>query len=71
MVKRLKEDRTLVFWKRGNFIFNNNIKDQLDVVSKHLGPEVQQESLQKPKEELQKGLTLIAARQKRIKIAEV
>ena len=39
VVKRLKEDRTLVFRKKGNkhqFIFNNNVKDQLDAVGKHL-----------------------------------
>jgi len=69
VVKPLKEDRTFVFRKKGNdhqFIFNDNIKDQLDMVGKHLehlGPlsEAQQESLQKAKEELQKGLSLIAA----------
>ena len=78
VVKRLKEDRTFVFRKKGNdhqFIFNDNIKDQLDMVGKHLehlGPlsEAQQESLQKAKKELQKGLLLIAAWQKRIKIAD-
>jgi len=38
-VKCLKEDRTLVFWKKSNehqFIFNDNIKNQLDAVRKHL-----------------------------------
>ena len=71
-MKHLKEDRTLVFRKKGNkrqLIFNDNVKDQLDAVGKHLEcfeplSEAQQESLQKVKEELQKGLLLIAARQK-------
>ena len=39
VVKRLKEDRTLVFKKKGNekqFLFNENVKDQIDSVEKHL-----------------------------------
>ena len=39
VVKRLKEDRILVFRKKGNerqFIFNDNVEDQLDAVGKHL-----------------------------------
>ena len=78
VVKRLKEDRTLVFWKKGNerqFIFNNNVKDQLDAVGRQLdqlepSSTAHKESLEKAKEELQKGLILIAGRQKRIKIAD-
>ena len=51
------------------------MKDQLDAVGKQLdqlepSSEAQKESLQKAKEELLKGLVLIAARQKRIKIAD-
>ena len=39
VVKRLKEDRTLVFKKNGNerqFLFNDNVKDQVDAAGKHL-----------------------------------
>lgn len=38
VVKRLKEDRTLVFRKKGNErqLFNEDVKDQLDAVGKHL-----------------------------------
>ena len=78
VIKRLKEDRTLVFRKKGNerqFLFNDDVKDQLDAVGKHLDQleppsEAQRESLQKAKEELSKGLVLIAGRKKRIKIAD-
>ena len=59
MVKRLKEDRTLVF-KKGNekqFILNDNIKDQVDATEKHLdlvelNNDTQKEALQKAKSEL-------------------
>ena len=78
VVKRLKEDRTLVFRKKGNekqFIFNDNVKDQLDAAGKHLDLVVptisgQQEALDRAKQELQKGLELLAGRQKRIKMAD-
>ena len=78
VVKRLKEDRTLVFQKKGNecqFIFNDNVKDQLDAVGRQLdqlepSSTAQKESLEKAKEELTKGLILIASRQKRIKITD-
>ena len=59
MVKRLKEDRTLVF-KKGNekqFILNDNIKDQVGATEKHLdlvelNNDTQKEALQKAKSEL-------------------
>jgi len=78
VVKRLNEDRTLVFKKKGNerqFLFNDNVKDQIDATRKHfdlLEPalEVQRETLQKAREELDKGLSLLAGRQKRIKLAD-
>ena len=78
VVKRLEEDRTLVFRKNGNeckFIFNDNVKDQLDAVGRQLdqfepSSMVQKELLEKAEEELTKGVMLIAARQKRIKIAD-
>ena len=46
-------------------MFNDNVKDQLDATGKYLeqlepSSKGQQESLQKAKDELQKGLTLIA-----------
>ena len=78
VVKRLKEDRTLVFKKKGNerqFRFNDNVKDQIDAAGKHLdllkpSTEAQRETLQKARDELDKGLTLLAGRQKRIKLAD-
>ena len=56
----MKEDRTLVFRKKGNerqFLFNDDVKDQLDAVGKHLDQleppsEAQRESLQKAKEKV-------------------
>ena len=77
-VKRLKEDRTLVFRKKGNkkqFLFNDNMKDQIKAAGKQLDllePPVpgQKKSLEKAKKELQKGLVLLAGRQKRIKMAD-
>ena len=56
-------------------MFNDNVKDQLDATGKYLeqlepSSKGQQESLQKAKDELQKGLTLIAVWQERIKIAD-
>ena len=39
VVKKLKEDQTFTFKKKGNerqFIFNDNVKDQLLATSKHL-----------------------------------
>ena len=78
VVKRLKEDRTLVFREKGNekqFLFNDNVKDQIDSAEKHLdllepSSEAQKEALQKAKDELGKGLMLLAGRQKRIKLAD-
>ena len=78
MVKRLKEDRTLIFKKKGNekqFLLNDNIKDQIEAAEKQLDllettTKTQGEVLQRAKEELQKGLTLLADRQKRIKLAD-
>ena len=72
VVKRLKEDRTLIFKKKGNekqFLFNDNIKDQIEAAEKQLDllettTKTQGEVLQRAKEELQKGLTLLADRQK-------
>ena len=57
VVKRLKEDRTLVFKKKGNerqFLFNDNVKDQIDMADKQLelveSPnKAQREALQKAK----------------------
>ena len=62
VVKRLKEDRTLVFKKKGNerqFLFNDNVKDQIDATEKHLdllepATEAQRETLQKARDELDK-----------------
>lgn len=49
------------------FLFNDNVKDQLDIINKQLeyielsmSATAQWESLQKAKEKMQKGLTLIA-----------
>ena len=71
------KDRTLVFKKKGNkkqFLFNDNVKDQIDAAEKHLDlleppSESQQVALQRVKDKLEKGLTLLAAGQKRIKLA--
>ena len=76
--KKLKEDQTFVFRKKGNerqYIFNNNVKDQLVSIVKHLEhielPHgVQRDALEKAKEELQQGLELIAAQQERIKVTD-
>ena len=78
VVKRLKEDRMLVFKKEANkrqFLFNNNVKDQIDTADKQLElveppNEVQREALQKAKVKLQKGRNLLAACQKRIKLTD-
>ena len=78
VVKCLKEDRTLVFRKKGNekqFLFDDNVKDQIKVAGEQLDllePAVlgQKESLERAKEELQKGLVLLAGRQKRIKMTD-
>ena len=40
VVKRLREDQTFTFKKKGNekqFIFNDNVKDQFITTAKHLG----------------------------------
>ena len=67
-----------VFRKRGNkkqYIFNDNVKDQIVATAKQLelmnlpeGP--QREAIDKAKEELKQGLDMIAARQKRVKVAD-
>ena len=39
VVKRLREDQTFIFKKKGNekqFIFNDNVKDQFVATAKHL-----------------------------------
>ena len=72
VVKRLKEDQTFAFRKKGNerqFIFNDNVKDQLLATGKHLDKveptsDVGQESLEKAKKELKQGLQLIMGQQK-------
>jgi len=51
------------------------VKDQIDAAGKHLdllepSMEAQRETLQKARDELDKGLTLLAGRQKRIKLAD-
>ena len=78
IVKKLKQDQTFVFRKKGNkkqYIFNDNVKDQIVATAKQLelmnlpkGP--QREANDKAKEELKQGLDMIAARQKRIKVAD-
>ena len=79
VVKRLKEDQTFTFKKKGNekqFIFNDNVKDQFVSTAKHLefvdvpSTSGQQEAIDKAKEEFKQGLEIIAARQKRIKVAD-
>ena len=78
-VKKLKEDQMFIFKKKGNekrYIFNNdNVKDQFVTTAKQLelvnlpeGP--QRQAIDKAKEELKQGLDKIAARQKRIKVAD-
>ena len=61
--------------KRKKYIFNDNMKDQIVATAKQLelvnlpeGP--QREAIDKAKEELKQGLDMIAARQKRIKVAD-
>ena len=56
-------------------MFNDNVKDQIDAAEKHLdlvepNNDRQKEALQKAKLELEKGLTLRAARQKQIKLVD-
>ena len=79
IVKRLKEDQIFIFKKKGNekqFIFNDNVKDQCVATAKHLelidvpSGSGQREAIDKAKEELKQGLEMIAARQKRIKVAD-
>lgn len=78
VVKRLKEDRTLVFKKKENerqFLFNNNMKDQIHTQEKPLdlvepNNDTQKVAQQKAKSELEKGLTLLEACQKQIKLAD-
>ena len=79
VVKRLKEDQTFIFKKKGNekqFIFNDNVKDQFVATAKHLelinvpSGSGQREAIDKAKEELKQGLEMIVARQKRIKVAD-
>ena len=78
VVKKLKEDQTFVFKKKGNekqYIFNDNIRDQFVATVKQLElvdlPEgAQRDAVDKAKDELKQGLEMIAARQKRIKVAD-
>ena len=78
VVKKLKEDQTFVFRKKGNekhFIFNDNIRDQFLATEKQLElvdlpPGAQQDAIEKVKEELKQGLDLITAKQKWIKVAD-
>ena len=78
VVKKLKEDQTFVFRKKGNekqYIFNDNVKDQIVATARQLElvnlPEgSQREAIDKAKEELKQGLDMIAARQKRIKVTD-
>ena len=67
-----------MFQKKENekqFLFNNNVKDQIDTAAKHfdlLMPSIpgQQEALDKAKQELHKGLELLAGHHKRIMMAD-
>ena len=78
VVKKLKEDQTFVFKKKGNekqYIFNDNIRDQFVATAKQLEfvdlPEgAQRDAVDKAKDELKQGLEMIAARQNRIKVAD-
>ena len=78
VVKKLKEDQTFVFKKKGNekqYIFNDNVKDQLVAAAKQLElvdlpAGAQREAMDKAKEELKQGLEVIATRQKQIKVAD-
>ena len=62
MVKKLKEDQTLVFEKKGNekqFLFNDNMEDQIDATEKYLdlvepNNSTQKKALQKVKLVLEK-----------------
>ena len=68
----------MVFRKKGNekqYIFNDNVKDQIVATAKQLElmnlPErPQREAIDKAKEELKQGLDMIAVRQKWIKFAD-
>ena len=56
-------------------MFNDNVKDQIDMANKQLElvelpNKAQREALQKAKVELKKGQNLLAARQKRIELAD-
>ena len=69
VVKKLKEDQTIVFKKKGNekqYIFNDNVKDQFFATVELLDlPEgAQRDAIDKAKDELKQGLEKIAARQK-------
>jgi len=76
--KKTKGGQNSSFKEKGNekqFLFNNNVKDQIDATGKHLDllkpvMEVQRETLQKPRDKLGKGLTLLARCQKRIKLTD-
>ena len=78
VVKKLKEDQIFTFKKKGNekqFIFKDNVKNQFLAMGKHLDSieannDTGREALEKAKRELEPGLQLIAARQKRIKVAD-
>ena len=78
VVKKLKEDQTFTFKKKGNekqYIFNDNVKDQFLATGKHLDTiepttNAGRETLKKAKRELEQGLQLISARQKRIRVTD-
>ena len=78
VVKKLKENQTFSFKNKENetqYIFNDNVKDQLLSTGKHLDgieatTSADRDALDKAKRELEQGLQLISARQKRIKVAD-
>ena len=72
VIKKLKEDQTFTFKKKGNkkqYIFNDSVKDQFLATGKHLDSikpttSAGRETLEKVKRKLEQGLQLISARQK-------
>ena len=70
-MKKLKEDQTFIFKKKGNekqYIFNDNVKDQFVATAKQLElvdlpEEAKRDAIDKAKDELKQGLEMIAARQ--------
>ena len=78
VVKKLKEDQTFTFKKKGDekqYLFNDNVKDQFLAMGKHLDTiepttNVGRETLEKAKRELEQDLQLISAQQKWIRITD-